>query len=146
MAFSLRARIVFPVDLPPIEDGVVVVEGAGIVSVGKTPAGEVTDLGDVALLPGFVNAHTHLEFSDLRHPLGHSGIGIVDWIRLIIAERARGDKWRAEPISRGQQESLAAGTTSLGDIVTTPAATCVTEIDATFFHEVIGFSRARAES
>ena len=139
--------VVFPVDQPPIEDGVVTIEGDRIVSVGPHRAeSNAIDLGDVALLPGLVNAHTHLEFSDLRQPLGHPGIGIVDWIRLIIAERARGDKWRAEPISLGQQESLAAGVTTLGDIVTNPAATCIAGIDATFFHEVIGFSRARAES
>jgi cytosine/adenosine deaminase-related metal-dependent hydrolase len=147
MPISLRARVVFPVDQPPIQGGVVTIEGERIASVGHNRAAEnVTDLGDVALLPGFVNAHTHLEFSDLRHPLGHPGIGIVDWIRLIIGERARGDKWRAEPVSLGQQESLAAGTTTLGDIVTNSAATCFTCVDATFFHEVIGFSRARAES
>ncbi len=147
MPTSLRARIVYPVDQPPIEGGIVTIEGERIVAVGPHRAeANAIDLGDVALLPGLINAHTHLEFSDLRQPLGHPGIGIVDWIRLIIAERARGDKWRAEPIMLGQQESLAAGVTTLGDIVTNPGATCITGIDATFFHEVIGFSRARAES
>jgi aminodeoxyfutalosine deaminase len=147
MAISLRAPIVYPVDQPPIEGGVVTIEGERIVSVGpRRDEGQVVDLGDVALLPGLVNAHTHLEFSHLREPLGQPGIGIVDWIRLIIAERARADKWRAEPILLGQQESLAAGVTTVGDIVTNPAATSVATIDATYFHEVIGFSRARAES
>jgi cytosine/adenosine deaminase-related metal-dependent hydrolase len=106
----------------------------------------VIDLGDVALVPGLVNAHTHLEFSDLRRPLGQPGIGIVDWIRLIIAERACGDKHQADPISLGQQESLGGGVTTLGDIITNPAAIHATAMDATCFHEVIGFSRARAES
>jgi cytosine/adenosine deaminase-related metal-dependent hydrolase len=147
MPTSLRARIVYPIDQPPIEGGVVTIEGERIIAVGPHRGeANVTDLGDVALLPGFVNAHTHLEFSDLPQPLGHPGIGIVDWIRLIIAERARGDKWRVAPILLGQQESLAAGVTTLGDILTNPIATCIAGIDATFFHEVIGFSRARAES
>ncbi|HEX3600174.1 MAG TPA: amidohydrolase family protein [Lacipirellulaceae bacterium] len=147
MSVSLQARFVFPVDRPPIEHGVVMIEGERIVEVGSHRAeGNVLDLGDVALLPGLVNAHTHLEFSHLRKPLGQPGIAIVDWIRLIIAERARADKWRAEPVYLGQQESLAAGVTTVGDIVTNPGATCITGIDATFFQEVIGFSRARAES
>lgn len=87
MSFSLQARFVFPVDRPPIDHGVVTIEGERIVDVGPHRAdANVLDLGDVALLPGFVNAHTHLEFSHLRQPLGKPGIGIVDWIRLIIAE------------------------------------------------------------
>ncbi len=147
MPVALRARIVFPVDRPPIENGVVTFDGDRILAVGSTDTGiKPVDLGNVALLPGLVNAHTHLEFSHLRQPLGQPGIGIVDWIRLIIAERARGDKERTNPITLGQQETLAAGVTMVGDIVTNPAATSAASIDTTCFHEVIGFSRARAES
>jgi cytosine/adenosine deaminase-related metal-dependent hydrolase len=47
----------------------------------------VEDLGQVALLPGFVNAHTHLEFSHLDRPLGQPGIALADWIRLVMATR-----------------------------------------------------------
>jgi cytosine/adenosine deaminase-related metal-dependent hydrolase len=151
MPTSLRARVIFPIDQPPIQDGVVTVERERIVAIGPHRAeSNAIDLGDVALLPGLINAHTHLEFSDLRHPLGQPGIGIVDWIRLIIAERARGDKTQLSAHLRGQQESLDAGVTTVGDIVTSPGAACspppAATIDATFFHEVIGFSRARAES
>ena len=49
--------------------------------------GEVRDLGNVAILPGLVNAHTHLDFSDLANPLGERGIGLVDWIRRVIDYR-----------------------------------------------------------
>ena len=74
MAFSLQARVVFPVDRPPIEHGVVTIDGERIVAVGtKAEASDVIDLGDVALLPGLVNAHTHLEFSYLQQPLGEAG-------------------------------------------------------------------------
>src|SRR6478735_6700165 len=118
MAFSLRARFVFPVDVPPIEDGVVVVEGERIVSVGKNTDGAMTDLGDVALFPGFVNAHTHLEFSHLRQPLGRPGMPLVDWIRLVIGERGRRDYAPAIAIEDGIDESLANGVTSIGDITT----------------------------
>ncbi|HBB73702.1 MAG TPA: chlorohydrolase, partial [Planctomycetaceae bacterium] len=44
------------------------------------------DLGDAVALPGLVNAHTHLEFSDLRRPLDTTG-GLPEWIRRIVALR-----------------------------------------------------------
>ena len=50
MTVSLQARIVFPVDRPPIEHGVVTIEAGRIVAVGKTTRGQaVRDLGEVAL-------------------------------------------------------------------------------------------------
>ena len=86
---TLRARYVFPVDRPPIADGIVQLIGSQIVAVGTTPAAlTVEDLGNVALLPGLVNAHTHLEFSLLDRPLGSPGISLPDWIRQVIAWRA----------------------------------------------------------
>lgn len=150
MAFSLQARVVFPVDRPPIENGIVTIDGDRIVGVEPKKAGcelgEIIDLGNVALLPGLVNAHTHLEFSSLRRPLGVPGIGIVDWIRLVIAERGRTSSDDLDAFDSGGQESLRAGVTTAGD-VTTRVPTLPPELrDLTLFHEVIGFSRARAES
>jgi cytosine/adenosine deaminase-related metal-dependent hydrolase len=144
MRFSLRARVVFPVDRPPIDNGIVTIDGDQIVAVGtKADGGEVIDLGQVALIPGLVNAHTHLEFSYLQRPLGKAGMPFVDWIRLVIAERGRGEHVPSDDANHGLRESLSAGATPIGDITTgapTPGA------DVTNFHEVIAFSRARAES
>ena len=117
MAFSLQARVVYPVDRPPIEHGVVTIDGERIVAVGtKADGGGVIDLGNVALLPGLVNAHTHLEFSYLQQPLGQPGMQLVDWIRLVIAERGR--RRYAPDAHRGVLESRAAGVTTIGDIST----------------------------
>ena len=106
MAFSLRARVVYPVDRAPIEHGVVTLDGEQIVAVGtlRSAADELRDLGDVALLPGLVNAHTHLEFSHLRRPLGTAGMRLADWIRLVIAERSRGDVRADESVAAGLAE------------------------------------------
>ncbi len=144
MPFSLRARVVFPVDRPPIENGIVTIDGERIVAVGtKADGGDVIDLGWVALVPGLVNAHTHLEFSYLQRPLGKIGMPFVDWIRLVIAERGRGEHAPKEDANRGLSESLAAGVTTIGDITTSSLAL---DADVTHFHEVIAFSRTRAES
>jgi len=144
MAYSLQARVVYPVDRPPIENGVVTIEGERIVAVGKqTEAGEVIDLGDVALLPGLVNAHTHLEFSYLQQPLGRPGMPLVEWVQLVIAERSRRQPTAGMQLLLGIEESHRGGVTTIGDISTSGQTI---DADVRHFHEVIGFSRARAES
>src|SRR5882672_12267202 len=86
--FALRARYVFPVVGPPIDGGIVTICGERIAAVGENlSASPPIDLGNVAILPGLVNAHTHLEFSDLAAPLGQPGMALPDWIRLVLAER-----------------------------------------------------------
>jgi len=51
-------------------DGVVTIEGDRIVAVGENVLGtRPRDLGNVAILPGLVNTHAHLEFSNLDRPL-----------------------------------------------------------------------------
>jgi cytosine/adenosine deaminase-related metal-dependent hydrolase len=145
MAYSVRAKWVFPVDRPPIEGGVVTVDGERIVGVGAEASGDVLDLGSAAILAGLVNAHTHLEFSGLAKPMGSPGMALPDWIRLVIGERGRGDR-QADAGVRGLAESRAGGVTTVGDIVTSQDHIASDLIDATFFHEVIGFSRARAQS
>lgn len=147
MAVSIKARVVFPVCRPPIAGGVVTIDGQRIVEVGtNTSAGEVIDLGSSALLPGFVNAHTHLEFSDLQQPLGTPGMPLVEWIRLVIAQRKRKDNSQGQSLLRGLLESRTAGVTTIGDIATSTDDLAGGTIDATYFHEVIGFSLPRAES
>ena len=63
-ATVLSARWILPIDRPPIDGGWVEISGGEIVRLarGRAPAG-ARDLGDVALMPGLVNAHTHLELS-----------------------------------------------------------------------------------
>ena len=148
MAESLRAKTVVPIDRPAIDDGVVTIKGERIVAVEPAShgSGRARDLGDVVLLPGLVNAHTHLEFSHLQAPLGRPGMPLVEWLPLAIAERGRNGERAVQSIAAGIQESVVTGTSALGDIVTVKPA--VYELSSQLrilpFLEVIGFSRARA--
>jgi cytosine/adenosine deaminase-related metal-dependent hydrolase len=152
-AFSLRARWVVPVDRPPIAGGFVTTAEGRIADVGAgpPPSGPVEDLGDAALLPGWVNAHTHLEFSDLAKPLGQSGMSLPAWIRLVISERKRRDHQAEAAIAAGLAESHAAGITTIGEIRTGVggfklADDCPIRPRVLAFQESIGFSAQRVDS
>ena len=124
-ARALRARWIFPIEQPPLRDGVVEIHSDQIAAVRPYRAGEeVDDLGDVALLPGLVNAHTHLEFSGLSQPLGQPLMAFPDWIGLVIDYRRSQTKSdtqsQSEAVRQGLKESQAAGVAVLGEITTYP--------------------------
>src|SRR5205085_1907889 len=127
-------------------EGAVLIEDQHIAAVGLWPAvaraaDEVIDLGNAALLPGLVNAHTHLEFSDLARPLGQPGMLFPDWIRQVITHRKQAARDPRGAVAAGLNESLRCGVTTLGEIATSgwsadPFAN--SPIAATVFLELIG--------
>lgn len=150
--WSLKARYVFPVEGPPVADGVVTIDGERIVAAGApseiASPGPVTDLGNVAVLPGLVNAHTHLEFSDLRTPLGHPGQAFPDWIDEITTHRRGLGEEACAPVPAGLSEAVGSGTALLGEIAQPSwqadyfqRAPCETVV----FYELIALARQRME-
>ncbi|TWU27270.1 amidohydrolase family protein [Bythopirellula polymerisocia] len=148
--FSLRARWVLPVDGSPLKNGVVSIDQGRIVAVEQSPkvTKDIQDIGDVILLPGLVNAHTHLEFSDLARPLGGPAMPLPDWIRQVIGNRKRGDRDAATAVQKGISESLRAGVTTIGEISTagSSASKKFQGAHLVAFDEVIGFSSGRTTS
>jgi cytosine/adenosine deaminase-related metal-dependent hydrolase len=111
---ALKARYVFPIAADPIAEGMVSIQGRRIAAVGKRiQTDTVENLGNAAILPGLVNAHTHLEFSDLAKPLGEPGMGFVDWIRLIRRESL---EVRIQTVKKGLNECVRCGVTTIGEI------------------------------
>jgi 5-methylthioadenosine/S-adenosylhomocysteine deaminase len=114
-----HARWVLPVATPPVEHGTVVVEGDRVVWVGPratAPAGGLDDdLGAAILLPGLVNAHTHLELTVMRGFL--EDLAFFDWVRTLT--RARRHVLDAvsllDSARLGVVEGLRAGVTTFAD-------------------------------
>jgi aminodeoxyfutalosine deaminase len=126
VAVILRARHVLPIVAPAIADGAVVVEGAEIRAVGRfnevrhQHAGEVLDLGAQVLLPGLVNAHCHLDYTQLRHAISPTK-SFTDWIRAINShKRALHDEDYLGAIQRGFSELRKWGTTTVANIESFP--------------------------
>ncbi len=146
---SMRARWVLPVSGPPLKDAAVTIADGRIVAVGNPPDGvPVEDLGNVALLPGLVNAHTHLEFSDLDGPIGRQGIGMTDWLRLAIEHRGMARTGGVSPVVQGLAESVRCGVTTIGEIAQPEFFTYLyrrTRCEGTLFLELIAPLRERVE-
>jgi cytosine/adenosine deaminase-related metal-dependent hydrolase len=122
----LRARAILPVSRPPIENGAVVISENRIRAVGSWPdlqpraTGEILDLGEVILLPGLVNAHCHLDYTDMAGEFLPPK-SFTDWIKLITA--AKGG-WTysdfAQSWLNGAQMLLRNGTTTVADFENVP--------------------------
>jgi aminodeoxyfutalosine deaminase len=146
--WSLTARWIFPVDRDPLPDGVLCIAGEQITSV--EPAGSRTadvHLGNVAVLPGLVNAHTHLDLSGFRQPVPVAG-DFTEWLRAVIAfRRALTPPQIHDHILAGLAESLAHGVTLLGDISGQGLSAAIladAPLRAVVFHELLGLSGERA--
>ena len=146
--WTVRARWVFPVAGPPLEGGTVTVQGHRILAVQpSSPGSPARDLGDVAILPGLVNAHTHLDLSGLKGRLP-PGDDFFSWLRGVIGYRRMlaPDQVTAD-IRAGLAESLSFGTTLLGDISSQGYGWAVlvsAPVWSVVFYEVLGLPRARA--
>ena len=151
--YSLKARFVFPVDAAPIPEGQLGVSHHRIAHVGPSTNVVSVDLGNMAILPALVNAHTHLEFSHLSGTLGHPGMCFSDWIRAVLNEREEAQQsdpaqteFKKESVARGLSESLRLGSVTLGEIATAPWDRCMFETQSpggVVFLELIGLSEAR---
>lgn len=115
----LRAGVVVTLDGPPIENGVVTVEGNEIVDVRPfNPltdilTDEVVDLGEHVLLPGLINAHCHLDYTCLRGKIARQK-SFADWIRAINAAKAGlSPAGYLSSIAAGFAEARRFGTTSI---------------------------------
>lgn len=124
----VKARWVLPIGGPPIENGAVELEGPLIRFVGpasEAPRRATVDYGDAVIMPGLVNAHTHLELSDLvgKTPPGPP---LHEWLLNVVtamADPERSDEAVAAAARHGACASLAAGVTTVGDITRHPGIT-----------------------
>ena len=123
----IRARVVVTMAAPPVENGAVVITGDRVVDVGKFSdlaknysTEEVLDLGDRALLPGWINAHCHLDYTCLRGKIPRQK-SFTAWIRAINAAKAKlsPDDYVAS-INDGFAEAKRFGTTTIANLTAFP--------------------------
>ena len=150
------AHTVCPVATAPIARGAVVVQHGRVIDVGpadavraRHPAEPIHDLGDRVILPGLINAHTHLELSwmaDVELPGGDVG----RWVRALLTVRDDADvsrrlgaiDWAIDSlVERGVVAigDVSNGLDSVGPLVKSP-------LEAIVFHELLGPDPAAADA
>ncbi|GAB7026070.1 amidohydrolase family protein [Geotalea toluenoxydans] len=124
------ASTVMPISSSPIAHGGILVENGRIRDVGPVERlrsdydAPVTDFPQCVIMPGLVNAHTHLELTHfpswkLRKDLDYSPRTYVDWvIQVIKIKRSLQPEELELSLKEGLRKSLESGTVASADILT----------------------------
>jgi cytosine/adenosine deaminase-related metal-dependent hydrolase len=115
MSLLLSADWVLPIDGPALENGAVAIEDGRISAVGPVEElGEGERFEEAVIVPGFVNAHSHLEYA-VYAGFG-DGLAFAPWIARHIERKARIGLADMEAVARlGAAQCLASGITTVGD-------------------------------
>jgi len=162
----IRAKYLLPNSNELIENGAVCVAGTEIADIGSYASvahgnsGETYDFGEAIILPGFVNAHAHLELTGLHGKIKRTD-SLPDWLMQLMRHRRRlisrlllfffrgiAKKWVREATSHGIEMSLAGGVTTIADITNSGWQVGTLKnspIRKLIFHEVIGFETSHQE-
>jgi cytosine/adenosine deaminase-related metal-dependent hydrolase len=157
MIVRVRAKWVVPVAAPVIRGGWVDVDSTGheIVGVGARDAPSVTtpdriiDLPDAVILPGLVNAHTHLELSHMAGAVPPAD-SFVSWVRSMLGVRFGSPASVAEvraAATRAVGQMEATGTAGVGDIGNTDVTIeplAASSLSGVHFREALAFKRGDA--
>jgi cytosine/adenosine deaminase-related metal-dependent hydrolase len=122
----LTAKVIFPVEQPPISNGILVLDPNGIVldvidpSVRSEEADQLQDSSAVEkfagiLVPGFINAHCHLELSHLRGKIEEK-TGLPDFLKNVSQLRATDDGEIEAAMLAADREMYEEGIVGVGDI------------------------------
>ena len=105
-----------------IDNGAVLIDDGKIKFAGRSDdinnheSYQIIDLGNSAIVPGFVNTHTHLELTHLHKCINYNG-DFTDWIRqLVKARKDWSENDYLSSIRSGIKKSLESGTTTVADI------------------------------
>lgn len=122
-----KAKRVYPMEGRIVENGEVLVDGCRIGAVGEGlsashPNQPVTDLGTCALLPGFVNAHSHIDYTLRRNLV--DALNFWDWIERVGFNKNRSPAYGELLGSArvGARELVRSGVTCLADSTYSGAA------------------------
>ena len=130
-----------------IQNGYVKIQNGYIIETGKgrtTPNDKEVDYGEGVILPGLVNAHTHLELSALKDSIRTTN-GFHAWVKELIEKRADLDpETLKEGAASGIRDMFSSGCAVAGEISTlgiTHDLFSESSLSGVWFQEILGNSR-----
>ncbi len=144
----ITADYIFPVTSTPIKNGVIELTDDGtIVSLQTThTTQQPLEYYEGCIVPGFVNAHCHLELSHLRGKLPKY-TGLIDFIIAVQQHRNTSNEEIQAAIQQAETEMQQNGIVAVGDISNTANSFSVKSSSSLYYHtfiELLGFNPANA--
>jgi aminodeoxyfutalosine deaminase len=118
---KITADLILPISLKPIRNGVIILDDAGKIlklDDRRKYADDELENYEGVIVPGFVNAHCHLELSHLKGAID-TGKGLIAFITDIVTKRGASATQIAEAVAAAEAEMLANGIVAVGDISNT---------------------------
>jgi cytosine/adenosine deaminase-related metal-dependent hydrolase len=118
---KISANKIYPVSSSPIENGVMIVDEYGkiqAIDILENHDKTEVEFFDGIIVPGFINAHCHLELSHLNG-VAQTGTGLIDFISQVIKNRNHSPEIIQNAIEREEQNMIQSGIVAVGDISNT---------------------------
>ncbi|NIP30583.1 MAG: amidohydrolase family protein [Candidatus Dadabacteria bacterium] len=120
----ITADILLPISSKPLYKSAIAISDGVIINIGnpediinKYPDSEIIRKDNCIILPGFINAHTHLELGWIKNKLGGFN-NFIEWLeQIIIAKRNVIDRETiSEAVKHGVETLIESGVTTVGEI------------------------------
>ena len=153
--YILRSKYLLKDPDNVINNGAVVIDDGGrikfagqVKDIDNFESYRIIDLGNSAIIPGFVNTHAHLELTHLHKCINSNG-NFTNWIKqLVNKKKAWSESEYALSVRDGIESSLKSGTTTIVDITRNGIALSellTSKIRKFLFFEIINFNPDTAE-
>ena len=146
------ADYIFPVVGNPLLEGVVEVDPTGTIirlysDRTLLPGHANVTIHKGIIVPGFINAHCHLELSHMKGRLP-TGLGLTSFIEQVMRQRQASSEELDEAMASADQEMYLRGIVAVGDHVNTLNSLDIKKSSRLRYHtfiELLGFDPSRAQ-
>ena len=144
------ADYIFTLEGEPIQNGIVVTDDFGkilAITQEKALSDPSIERYNGVIVPGFVNAHCHLELSHLHQKI-EKGTGLIPFIKNVINKRQEEEEKVIDAMIKADEQMFQNGIVAVGDIANQSISAAVKEKSKIKYHtfiEMLSFNPAKAK-